>query len=211
MNHYKRLIVVLAGAFLVSSLIGCGKSTEPTETTPTDTMATATLALPEQAPSARLPAGVSPSHYKLQLSIDPRESNFSGTAEIDIVLSGSTDYFWMHGNELEVSSARATLANGETVNLQWQKASETGVVKVTAAQALPAGKLLLQLEYSAPFNTSLEGLYTVTEGGQAYAFTQFEATSARLAFPSFDEPGFKVPFDIELTIPAEYSGISNTP
>jgi len=211
MNKYKRPLLLLAGAFLVSSLSGCEKSTEPATTTSTDTVVSAALALPEQPPSARLPEGISPSHYKLQLTIDPREATFSGTAEIEIVLAGSTNFFWMHGNELDVSVARAILADGETVDLQWQQASDTGVVKVTAVQPLPAGKLLLQLEYNAPFNTNLEGLHTVTEGGRTYAFTQFEATSARLAFPSFDEPGFKVPFDIELIIPAEYSGIGNTP
>lgn len=211
MNLYKRTLLLLAGAFLVSSLIGCEKSTEPATITSADTPIPGALALPKQPPSARLPEGVSPGHYSLRLNIDPRESNFSGTVAIDVVLTGSTDFFWMHGNDLEVSSAIAVLASGETVDLQWQQATETGVAKITAAQALPAGKLLLQIEYIAPFNTNLEGLHTVTEGGQAYAFTQFEATAGRLAFPSFDEPGFKVPFDIELTIPAEYSGISNTP
>ena len=211
MNNYQRPLSLLAMALLVSLITACGESTEPSIITDTNTVSAMALPLPEQPPSARLPEGVSPGHYKLQLTIDPRESTFSGTAEIDVVLAGSTDFFWMHGNELKVTSARALLTTGETVDLQWQQAPETGVAKVTAAQVLPAGKLLLQIEYSAPFNTSLEGLHTVTDGGKAYAFTQFEATSARLAFPSFDEPGFKVPFDIELTIPTEYSGISNTP
>ena len=67
----------------------------------------ATLILPQEPPSARLPAGVTPRHYRLSLVIDPREDNFSGTAEIDIELDGATDFIWLHGNGLEVSSATA--------------------------------------------------------------------------------------------------------
>ena len=208
MKPYYRVFTAFVLGLCICLVTACSEPQEPSETA---IAIGPLLSLPVQPPSARLPLGVSPSHYTLQLNIDPRKTKFSGTTKIDITLTGSTEFFWMHGGELEVSSARAVLASGKTINLQWQKATQTGVVKVSAGQPLPAGKLQLHIEYSAPFNTSLEGLHTVTENGQPYAFTQFEAVSARLAFPSFDEPGFKVPFDISITIPAEFSGISNTP
>jgi alanyl aminopeptidase len=40
--------------------------------------------------------------------------------------------------------------------------------------------------------------------------TQMEPISARFAFPGFDEPGFKTPFDISLTIPSDQVGVANT-
>jgi cytosol alanyl aminopeptidase len=56
----------------------------------------------------------------------------------------------------------------------------------------------------------LKGLYRVEAGGDSYAFTQFEAISARNAFPCFDEPGFKTPFELWVTVPADDVAASNT-
>ena len=171
----------------------------------------AALVLPQEPPSARLPAGVTPRHYRLSLVIDPRENNFTGTAEIEIELDAATDFIWLHGNGLEVSSATAQFENGETLELQWQQLTPSGVAKLSASQTMPAGKARLTLVYTAPFNESLEGLYKVEAGDESYAYTQFEATSARLAFPSFDEPAYKVPFDVSLTIPEQFVAVTNTP
>jgi alanyl aminopeptidase len=48
-------------------------------------------------------------------------------------------------------------------------------------------------------------------GGAWYAFTQFEATSARHVFPCFDEPDVKVPWRLTLDVPAGMLARSNAP
>lgn len=162
-------------------------------------------------PAARLPEGVAPTHYSLHLDIDPRKERFSGSVSIEIELAGSTDLIWLHGVDLEVESASAILPDGAIVPLAWEQVNAVGAAKLTASSMLDEGKVILELDYTAPFNTSLEGLYKVVQGADSYAFTQFESTSARLAFPSFDEPAHKVTFDLSITIPENYVGITNTP
>lgn len=165
----------------------------------------------ERIPDGLLPANAAPLHYRLHLVVDPREDSFSGEARIRTSLQRASSALYLHGRSLQISEARAVLDSGQSIALDWEQLTEGGVVRLQAEQELPAGEFTLAFSYQAPFNTRLEGLYRVDKGDLAYAFTQFEATSARLAFPAFDQPGFKVPFDVQLTIPEDQVGIANTP
>ena len=218
----KKLTQTFFVAFaLAAVLAACSNIGEPTSETADQ--AESSLAQPDYKysgtklqlsttpPAARLPKGITPTHYSLHLNIDPRRERFSGSASIEIELGGDTDLIWLHGIDLSVESASAILPDGAVVPLQWEQANATGAAKLTAGSPLKAGKATLKLTYTAPFNTSLEGLYKVVKGVDSYAFTQFEATSARLAFPSFDEPFFKVTFDLSMTVPEDYAAITNTP
>ncbi|HEX7671073.1 MAG TPA: M1 family aminopeptidase, partial [Polyangiaceae bacterium] len=88
---------------------------------------------------------------------------------------------------------------------------EADELVLTPAHAIAAGDAELDIEYDADFSTGLNGLYRVDEGGHAYAFTQFEPVGARLAFPCFDEPAAKVPFEIVVTVPKGQVALSNMP
>ena len=190
----------LSVSFLCVALGACGGTGGATETRPNVS----------QIPEGRLPEGVRPTSYRLSLTIIPEQDVFSGTAVIGIELDEPSTEIWMHGQGLNVTAMHAAHATTR-IPATWEQRTSDGVVRVELQEALPAGRSTLQIEYTAAFDTPLRGLYRVESGGHAYAFTQFESISARLAFPCFDEPRFKTPFDVTLTVPADQMAAANTP
>ncbi len=165
----------------------------------------------QDIPTGQLPRDVLPERYNLLLRIDPASESFSGTTRIDLNFTTAKTHFWLHGNGLEVQQASLLPTGSDVIQLDYQQVHDSGVARLSAATEIPAGKAVLELVYTAPFNRSLEGLYRVDNGGEAYAFTQFEATSARLAFPGFDDPWFKTPFAVTMEVKASDVAIANTP
>jgi alanyl aminopeptidase len=53
-------------------------------------------------------------------------------------------------------------------------------------------------------------VYRAAAEGANYVFTQFEPISAREAFPCFDEPRFKTPFELVLRVPKDKVAVANT-
>jgi len=164
---------------------------------------------PDDIPLGQLPFEVQPLAYQLELTIVPELETFSGKTTIDLDIASSRDHFYLHGKDIEATSVRLTDGAG-TFSAQYDQVDPSGIVRISSPRPLQ-GKIQLQIEYSAPFNQALEGLYKISESGNDYAFTQFEAISARLAFPGFDEPGFKTPFTTTLIVPENHVAISNTP
>ncbi|MDZ4801624.1 MAG: M1 family aminopeptidase, partial [Bryobacteraceae bacterium] len=77
---------------------------------------------------------------------------------------------------------------------------------------IPAGKTTLTINFTGKFSRNdVEGLFAQTEAGNTYVYTQFEPTSARRAFPCFDEPQMKVPWKLTLRVPPGMGAFSNTP
>jgi hypothetical protein len=58
--------------------------------------------------------------------------------------------------------------------------------------------------------TRRAGIFALQDSGAWYTMTQFEALSARRAFPCFDEPGFKTPWQVTLRVPHGLVALSNT-
>jgi cytosol alanyl aminopeptidase len=163
----------------------------------------------------RLPPLARPERYSLSLVVDPMQAKFTGTTRILATLPAPTAYLVLHGRNLDVKRAVARVAGGEVPASVLLRPAHGGKeneeLLLTFATELPAGKATLTLDYEAPFDESLAGLYHVTDGQGWYAFTQFEATDARRAFPCFDEPGFKVSFDVSITVPKGMIAVANTP
>ena len=138
--------------FLISLLIGCAQSTpeKPTVAVPK---------APETAPEGQLPKTAIPQSYTLELTIIPQEEGFSGKVGIGVEIKDATNHIWLHGKKLKISKSTATLANGDSIDVTFRQITEGGVARIDFGQKVAPQQLTLNLEYTAKFDTDLEGLY----------------------------------------------------
>lgn len=163
----------------------------------------------DDLPIGRLPSDVTPRNYAVDLSIDPSETSFSGDVSIVVSLGRATDHVWLHGQGLRMKQTQATLADGRVIRTHWQQMTPFGLARLDFGETLPAQDVRLLFSYDADFAKNASGLYRVT-GEESYVFAQFEAVSARMCFPSFDEPRFKTPFDIAVSAPRGLTVVTTT-
>ncbi|MBK8256513.1 MAG: M1 family metallopeptidase [Polyangiaceae bacterium] len=176
---------------------------------PVQTQAPAPQVPVEPVPLGRLPTDVQPLRTALFLQIDPRAERISGTATIEVNLTRPRDVIWFHGKNIH-SRGASVLVTGANIQATYHEVDPSGVAALRLDRPIGPGHAVLRVDYDAPFSTGSEGLYLVERGGQKYAFTQFEAVAARQAFPCFDEPAFKTPFDLTLFVPRDMEAIANT-
>ena len=195
---------LIAGLGLV--LAACGTVSESS-----DSQALSVDDIVANAPVGPLEASPYPTHYDLDLTLDPRETRFGGTVTMTLALETPASGVYMHGRDLDIAEVRSQVGAGGLVEGDWQMALESGVAWVDFGQTAPAGEIIVEIDYSAPFDVNLSGLFKVTEQGDAYALAKSESIQARRFMPGFDQPAFKAPFDITLTVPETDSAISNAP
>jgi aminopeptidase N len=160
------------------------------------------VALP--AAAARLPQSVIPSHYAIRIEPDFAKETFSGEETIDVDVKEPLSSIVLHAVQLHIGSA--TVAGMPAT-------PSAGPDEETIALALPkplaAGPTSIRIAFDGKLTRQLRGLYLGTTQSAKYALTQFEATDARRAFPSFDEPAMKATFDITLIARGKETAISN--
>ncbi len=176
-------------------------------------MTAAPAAPDEPVPLGRLPAGVRPIRESLALEIDPAADRFSGTADIALHLDQPRARIWLHGRGLAVRSAAFILGSGAEIAARWEEVDPSGVARVAPlASAGPLhGDVTLRVAFDAAYDPQLVGVYRVATAAGPAVFSKFEAIYARRAFPCFDEPAFKLPYDVALTVPASAEVIGNMP
>lgn len=161
-------------------------------------------------PIGQLPRTVLPERVRLDLTLDANATGFEGKVQIDVAVTAATDTIWMHGRRLRIERAQYRSAEGEVVPLQAEQVHESGVLRLTAPLALAVGKGRIEIDYAADYDQQLEGAYQVKVGEDRYVITQMEPLGARSAFPGFDEPSFKHPWEVSLVVPVGQQGFANT-
>jgi aminopeptidase N/puromycin-sensitive aminopeptidase len=160
------------------------------------------------ANAQRLPQSVRPEHYTLTLTPDLKAATFSGVESIDVTLAESTDHITLNAAEIAFENVTVTTGSKQqraAVTLDKDKQQAI----FTFPEKLPVGKASLAIAYTGILNNELRGFYLSRTAKRNYAVTQFEATDARRAFPSFDEPAFKATYDVTLVVDSGDTAISN--
>ena len=159
-----------------------------------------------EPPKLRLGGEVRPVKYAADLRLLTDSPGFTGSIDIDIQLQKPESTIWLNAREIKI--ARAT-AGAQTATVENGGAEFVGL---RFPAELATGAARLHIEYSgkvSPKNS--EGIFQGRDGTNLYLFTQFEELDARRAFPCFDQPDFKTPWQLTLHVKQGEKTFSNTP
>ncbi len=160
----------------------------------------------------RLPDGVRATAQSIVLDLDPAKVDYRGSVRIDLTVSAPRADICFHALRLDMKSILLRSARGVRPLLP-KTEDEEGFVRARPAGggAIAPGRYTLEIDFANDFDERAISLYQLKVGDAWYAFTQFEAAEARAAFPCFDEPSVKIPYQLEVRVPAGLDVVSNTP
>jgi aminopeptidase N len=176
-------------------------------------------AAPAESPRAiptQLPTGVRPLQYGILVRPDAARLRFSGSVLTHIEVLEAVDEIVLNAADLEIKSAQ--LISGvfdEVESTRISVAPESQTATLRFGQRIAPGRYRLAIDYEGKIYQQAAGLFALdydSPGGSKRAlFTQFEAPDARRFFPGWDEPQFRTPYALTVTIPAGQDAVSNMP
>lgn len=168
----------------------------------------------------RLPRYIVPLHYRLLLHPNLTSLSFTGSVQIQIDVQNNTNWVVLHNKGLQIT--KATILDQNLAHLSDQVLPvlhnpSHEQIGIFSPRVLSSGKkYFLYIEFGAELTEGFYGFYkstykTSTGETRILASTHFEPTSARMAFPCFDEPIFKANFSLRIRRSPEHISLSNMP
>ncbi|TPW16963.1 MAG: aminopeptidase, partial [bacterium] len=158
----------------------------------------------------RLADSVAPTYQEVFLKLDPAQPDFSGSVRIDLEVRQPVRSFRVHATTARIGTIVLRDSLG-LVPATVDSVDEDEQVTIHCSRALVVGRAVLGLVFTNVYDTHAIGLYHAEAAGDWYALSQMEPDDCRLAFPCFDEPGFKIPWQFTLEIPDSLSAVTNQP
>jgi len=145
------------------------------------------------------------------LTVRPSEEAFSGQIDISLQVEEGKDVIWLHASrELTIEQSSLKTSAGELTPRVELVGKD--LVALRFAKPLTVGAATLRLRYRGRLPMAEgSGLYRERDGMDQYVYSHFEPLDARRAFPCFDEPSFKVPWQVTMHVPKEHVALSNAP
>ena len=168
----------------------------------------------------RLPSDIVPEAYKITLTPDFETFEYAGEMELEVNVEheGGTERIILHAaDDLVVTDVQVVDASGRQHSA---KVVRPGIHDYLYLDMLDkvsvSGSVTVSLKFTGPLRENLYGFYRSSYTGldgqkHMLATTQFEATSARYAFPCMDEPALKATFEMTINAPAGYIALGNMP
>ena len=161
------------------------------------------------ASAQRLPEMARPTNYKLLFNPDLENAKFEGEETITLQVLKPTSEITLNAVDIDFHDVTIT-SGGATQKAKVSAEKEKEMVVLAVPKPLAAGTATVHVTYTGILNSEMRGFYLGKDDqGRKYAATQFEATDARRAFPSFDEPDYKATFDISVVSDKGLAAISN--
>jgi alanyl aminopeptidase len=172
-------------------------------------LAVASLVPSDSRAQGQLGREVVPVFQQIHLTLDADRTDYSGSIRVDLHVPEPVDAVHLHSLGPTLTRIQLTDSAG-TVDVK-HTVDEYGYLSLATSRPLHPGSAQLEIEFTNEFDTRASSLYRVVIADKSYAFTQFEAVDAREAFPCWDEPAFKFPYQLTLTVPEAHLALSNTP
>lgn len=170
----------------------------------------------EERPNVRLPSSLAPSSYDLELQVFMDTLTYNGRVSILIDCKEPTRNVTLHLVNLTVNDVSLSDSGSPVpiVGTSFNERLQFYIIEVD--KPLTAGKEYnLTIVFNGTLHDNLDGFYwakyKIGQRETYMATTQFEAVSARSAFPCFDEPAMKAVFNITLVHWQNMTAISNMP
>ncbi|HEY7302641.1 MAG TPA: M1 family metallopeptidase [Bryobacteraceae bacterium] len=153
---------------------------------------------------------VKPESYTVELTLNPDRDDFSEVVGIHVNVEQAIPTLWLNATNIAVQKASVAYRGEQRSATVVPGGDDFLGLKFEAP--IPPGPAQVRIEYTGKFMLSDQsGIFRTEDRGNRYLLTQFEQTDARRAFPCFDEPVYKVPWQVTLHVPAQDSALSNTP
>ena len=169
--------------------------------------------------SGFLPKNIIPLHYQLTFAPNLSEGYFFGSTSIIIRAQEDSDDIAINTLDLQILSIRldnklAQNVGGTLASSYDEKSQQTRIALTDSLKK--DDEATLTITFKGALNDQFAGFYRsnyVGEDGKEkwVASTQMQPSSARRAFPCFDEPSFKAQFSIKVLVEQHLICISNMP
>jgi hypothetical protein len=163
--------------------------------------------VPVRADEPRLDPNVAPTFEAVTLNLDADQETYTGSVRIDLRVAKTTRDFLFHAEEMTIDSATLEGKSG-AVPITIADAGDRGTRRATSQSDLVPGDYVLSIQFSKPYNTKAVGLYRVHYEGRSYLFSQMESLDCRKAFPCWDEPIYKIAWQMTLTVPLQQEAVT---